>query len=332
MTKISVTKQSIVDYIYNNPQSSVVRLVDQFLISKQAMHKHLKELIELNLIQKNGSPPSVYYSINTHKARTLESSSENQILKDFVIITPIGEKLTGQVAFENWCSDRSYNIDQYLQTYQKITSGYQQYYNEENLIDSTAKIQNTFKEGCKVDKCYYASFSTFEIFGKTGIYAQMLYAKQSGSRKNMLELFPSFTNKIKTLIDSNKITAIGFVPPTVPRKVQLMKELEKYLKIEFPKVIIKKISNQYLVPQKTLSKPIERKQNAEATFLVESVPNVSNILLIDDFVGSGSSFNSIATKIKLQNPGCKIFCFAISGTPNGVINNQINKFEVINEA
>lgn len=332
---MSPTKINILKFLNDNPQTSVVKLVDHFSISKQAMHKHLRELIELKQIEKKGLPPRVYYSAilqhqlnNTFDNFNLDSDFE---LNNFIIITPSGEKYTGIKAFKSWCKERGFSIDKYYQIYQEIHQKYQQYYDLNGLINATEKVKNTFGTDCFIDQCYYNSFSAIEIFERTGIYSQMLYAKQSGNKKNMLELFPEFAQKVYFLIKTNNIQAIGFIPPTVPRKIQLMKEIEKYLNLSLPKVTIQKITNQYIVPQKTLSKPSERKQNANSTFAVEYVPEVKNILLIDDFVGSGSSFNFVAKKIKSKQ-NCNITCLAISGTPNGIINNQNNKFEVINEA
>lgn len=331
MANLSLTKQKIIDYLVQNPQTPVVKLVGHFLISKQAIQKHLKELIEMNLIFKSGLPPKVFYSILPVNSQFNVSKIDSDLVKDYIIITPAGQKKTGTEAFEYWCSQRDYDPMQYIDIYKEILEKYSKYYNNHGLINATSKFQDTFKQECQIDKCFYGSFSSIEIFGKTGIYTQMLYAKQSGNKVNMLEFFPQIANQITNLIKHYNIQAVGFVAPTVSRKIQLLKELEKYLKLTLPKVKITKIKNQFLVPQKTLSKSSERKQNADETFVVEYVPQVKNILLIDDFVGSGSSFNSIAKKIKFKH-NCTIICFAISGTPNGVINNQNNKFEVINEA
>lgn len=341
MAKISNTKQLILNYLAKNPQTSVVKLVDYFLISKQAMQKHLKQLIEINKIKKTGLPPKVYYSVLLETTPENEIENEqtdlniSEILKNFVIITADGQKLSGQNAMDNWCKSRGLDSQKYSITYVEVCKKYTKYYGQNCLIDATSKIKNTFKSLCAVDSCFYGSFSSIEIFGRTGIYSQMLYAKQSANRKNMVELFPQVAIEISKLIKEKKIKAVGFVQPTVPRKFQLINELEKYLNLSLPIVKITKIKNQYIVPQKTLSKPEERKINAEETFVVESVPNVNSILLIDDFVGSGSSFNAIASKIKSKpelKANVEITCYAISGTPNGIINSETNKFEVVNEA
>ncbi len=327
----SPTKIKILQYLTLNPQSSVINIVDHFGISKQAIHKHLLELINQKLIKKEGLPPRVFYSLNSEFKIILTDavSSRKEVVNNFLIITPSGGKLTGYEAFSKWCNDRNYNIDQQMSIYEKTINEYSQY-SMNGLINATKKMEETFVP-CYADECYYGNFSAIEIFGKTGIYAQMLYAKQSGNKKNMLEIFPDIKNKIDWIIQAKGIGAVCFVAPTVNRKIQLMSELEKYLNLTLPKVKITKIQNEFTVPQKTLTKISDRQENAESTFVVERVPAVKNILLIDDFVGSGSSFNYIAKKIK-QKHSCNILAFAIAGTPNGVINHDLKKFEVINEA
>ena len=42
-----------------------------------------------------------------------------------------------------------------------------------------------------------------------------------------------------------------------------------------------------------------------------------DILLIDDAVGSGATFNVLASKIKNNNIANKVFCIAIVGSLNG---------------
>ena len=356
MLQLSPAKEKLIQYIQENPQATVVKMVDYFGISKQAMHRHLLELIDLGLISKQGQPPRVYYSTRT-PILNYGNKETDERFKGFITIDPSGME-KGWFAFENWCIKRGFDIENYSKIYLETIAKYEKYNNYLGLIDATGKIGDTFKNNCFVDECFYGYFSAIEIFGKTGIYAQMLYSKQSGDKENMKKLFPLVLGKIISLIkntkDNHKIDAIGFIPPTVPRKVQFMREFEKYLDQELnkklglylPKIEIIKIRNEFIVPQKTLTKPSDRVENAQNTFVVDFIPKCKNILLIDDFVGSGSTFNFVGKKIKqkleknqknilnlkkLKNL-VKITCFAIAGTPNGIVNKEIKKFEVINEA
>ena len=66
----------------------------------------------------------------------------------------------------------------------------------------------------------------------------------------------------------------------------------------FPRIKINKIKTNIIVPQKALSKIFERVANAKNTFLVPPQKNYNHILIIDDAVGSGSTINEIAGKVK----------------------------------
>jgi DeoR/GlpR family transcriptional regulator of sugar metabolism len=59
---LSPTKQSILDFLKLNPQTSVIKLIQHFGISKQAMHIHLSQLQSKSLVYKQGIVPRVYYS------------------------------------------------------------------------------------------------------------------------------------------------------------------------------------------------------------------------------------------------------------------------------
>lgn len=102
-----------------------------------------------------------------------------------------------------------------------------------------------------------------------------------------------------------------------------MKYLETHLKINLPKIKIQKISGIIPVPQKSLSKIEERINNAEHTFAVSETVKYKHVLLIDDAVGSGSTMNQIAGKIKQKGIAKKITGIAVVGSFKG--------FEVITD-
>ena len=131
-------------------------------------------------------------------------------------------------------------------------------------------------------------------------------------------LMKILVDEIKTdllhFIKQSKADAVGFVPPTIRREVQIMKFIETQLKIALPIIKINKISGIIPVPQKSLNKLNERIRNADNTFAVASNNNYKQIILIDDAVGSGSTLNQIAAKIKNKNPLVKITGVAIVGS------------------
>jgi predicted amidophosphoribosyltransferase len=78
------------------------------------------------------------------------------------------------------------------------------------------------------------------------------------------------------------------------------------------------------VPQKTLNKLEDRVINARETISLNESGSYENILLIDDAVGSGSTLNETAKKIRARGIcSGKIIGLAITGSYKG--------FEVISE-
>jgi len=68
------------------------------------------------------------------------------------------------------------------------------------------------------------------------------------------------------------------------------------------------------VPQKSLGKIEERINNAEHTFAVNETVKYKHLLLIDDAVGSGSTMNQIAGKIKQKGIAKKVTGLAVVGS------------------
>jgi predicted amidophosphoribosyltransferase len=134
----------------------------------------------------------------------------------------------------------------------------------------------------------------------------------------------SIRAKIINLISEYNIDAVCYIPPTIKREVQLMKELENNLKLPIKKIKIVKIKSDIAVPQKTLNKLRDRIENAERTFFLDDKEIYNNILIIDDAVGSGATLNIIAGKIRQAKlTKGKIIGLAIAGSYKG--------FDVISE-
>jgi predicted amidophosphoribosyltransferase len=82
-------------------------------------------------------------------------------------------------------------------------------------------------------------------------------------------------------------------------------------------VKIRKISGIIPVPQKSLSKLEERITNAENTFAISETARYNHVLLIDDAVGSGSTLNQIAGKLKQKGIAKKVTGLAVVGSFKG---------------
>ena len=125
-------------------------------------------------------------------------------------------------------------------------------------------------------------------------------------------LVDEIKEKVESLLKSLNFDAVGFVPPTIRREVQLMKFIENQLKIN-----IQKISGIIPVPQKSLNKVEESINNAENTFTLPETIKYNNVLLIDDAIESGSTLNHIAGKIKQKGVAKAVTGLAIVGSFKG---------------
>jgi hypothetical protein len=235
-----------------------------------------------------------------------------------LLITETGEMLTGVNAFAKWCQQRQLPLEKTITEYLHTKQKYLTYYNEINIINGKEKIMNTKGyDKIYLDDIFYLDFYAIERFGKTRLGTLLHYAKQGQNKFLMKILVDESLPKLKELLRVNNFDAVAYVPPTIRREVQLMKYLETHLKINLPKVAIQKISGIIPVPQKSLNKLSERITNANNTFAVSETISYKHILLIDDAVGSGSTLNQIASKLKQKGIAKKITALAIVGSFKG---------------
>lgn len=327
------TSQKIIDYIRSSGQATAPELVDYLGITDRAVRKQLKSLFDTNKLVKVGRPPKVYYSrpsesVNIVSSEALlkkpiNSTAKKTINNNFLYITPRGTVQEGFEGFIYWCQERHLDIAKTADFYQKTLAKYGQYRNENGLIDGMYKMKSTFSD-VALDKVFYLDFYAIEVFGKTKLGQMLLFAKQSQDRKLINELADTIAPDIDKVIKQHSIDGVGFIPPTVKRELQLMKQLEKRLNLNLKTLTIIKVKTPVAVAQKTLNKLEDRIINAKETIMVEGSGKYKNILLIDDAVGSGSTLNETAKKIRQKNM-CNgdIIGLAITGSFKG--------FEVISE-
>lgn len=321
------TEEKIIKYIRTKGQVSGKELFDHLEISDRAIRKQLKKLFEKALIYKVGKPPKVFYSIKEadkeqESKATIDKASEEVINEKFLIITPNGEEKEGLTGFKYWCKKFNLPVEKTVKEYIQTLTKYD-LYKKDGLINGLAKFKSTF-EKVYLDQIYYIDFYSIERFGKTKLGQFLLYAKQSQNRDYIKRLIGFIKPNIEKIIKKYKIGAIGIIPPTVKREVQLIKELEKVIKVNHRLISITKIKTPIIVPQKTLSKLPDRIENARNTIVVNDRGTYKNILLIDDAVGSGATLNETARKIR-ERKICKgkIIGLAIVGSFKG--------FDVISE-
>ena len=155
------------------------------------------------------------------------------------------------------------------------------------------------------------------------------YAKDTESVDLIGKSIESIIHQLLCLITTSGVEAIVFTPPSKKRSVQLLKELQKRVskEMEIPQPrLVKYAPHNIIITQKSLKTREQRIQNAKQTILIADenhMKKYNNILLIDDFVGSGATLNETAKKIKdlgVHN----VIGFAFVG-------NVDVKYEVINE-
>lgn len=323
------TGVKILEYILAHKQARAHELVKAFGISQVAIHKQLNNLLNKGKISRVGKPPLVFYVPKEKKEEIksdVSSSIKKMIDENYLYISPLGELLYGLDGFTAWTKsvNEGARIRQLASEYVNTLNETKNHFTTTGWIDATKKLKNTFKE-TYADKLLYADFYSLPKFGKTKLGQLVLYAKQSQN----IELINKIAVLVKPLsekiIKKFAINAIAFIPPTIPRSIQFMNELEIALRLKLPGIELVKITTgNVIVAQKTLARLEERILNARSSiFMKSNEDSYPNILLIDDAAGSGSTFNETAKKLKNVMVKTKIIAFAIVGSLKG--------FDVIRE-
>lgn len=320
------TSQEIIEYLKKNKQATAKELSDYFLFSPRAIFKQLKNLIEQKKIGKLGLPPKVFYFAAKNDVKQedflIDRKIKSVIEDNFLFITPLGIVREGLVGFIDWCQKTKQNPIKTAKEYVK-TLGKYNVFKTDGVINGLRKMKSTFKE-VALNKVFYLDFYSIKRFGKTKLGQMLLYAKQSQNKKLINDLCKIIKPRIDWIIKKYHIDGVCFVPPTVKREVQFMKELQRNLDLKVKTIPAGKIKNQIAVPQKTLNKLEDRIENAKKTIFVDNKNGYNNILIIDDAIGSGATMNETAKQIK-DKKLCKksIIGLAITGSFKG--------FEVISE-
>lgn len=317
-------EEKILAEFKKSKELTVKELTFKIGASKQMIHLILKRMLDDDRVVKLGRTPKTVYRfveqpvIKTSNTPIKISEEQEEFLKNnCVLVTEMGELLEGIDAFKTWCNKRNEPVEKTLLEFIKTKKKYRSYYNYEGLIDGSQKLKATYKADTFLDEIFYLDFYAIERFGKTRLGMLLHYAKQGQNKFLMKIMMDEVRAKIYQFIKDNKIDAVAFIPPTIRREVQIMKFIQEDLQITLPILDIKKISGIIPVPQKSLAKLDERIKNAENTFVVSDQRKFNKVLLIDDAVGSGSTLNKVAEKIKVKGISKKVIGLAIVGSFKG---------------
>jgi predicted amidophosphoribosyltransferase len=329
----SSLSENIVFLIKNGKKPFTVHELSQHLNkSKVSIHKNLKKLVQEKILIKQGTPPRVFYALGENYMSTVFSNVVlpdidlmiiKRIDENFTFISSDGHEVLGYEGFKKWCVQRNYDIEKKVDEYISTLDAYSKF-KKNGIIDATQKIDITFnKEKRFLDHLYFLEPYSLPVFGKTKIATWLFHGKQTQNKILMRRVLDMIIPRLKSFININKYDAIAFVPPSVPREIQFMKQLEQALKISVPIVKIEKIHNPIIIQQKSLKDLNDRIQNATSTMVVMNNGKYNKVLVIDDFTGSGATLNVIAQKIKEQDISNIVEGLTITGSMNG--------FEVIKE-
>ncbi len=320
------TREKIVAILREKGKVSAKEMVDFLGITRQGLFLQLAKLLKEARIAKIGKSPKVYYYIPDELAHRADVILPKRVV-DFVnnrylYVSPLGEKVEGIKGFAQWCLKTNQDYAKTAREYITTQAKYDKWL-KRGVVSGIQKLKHTFPN-VYLDELYYLDFYSIERFGKTKLGQLLLYAKQSQSRTIIRELIKEVEGKVVALSKRLKIDSVGFVPPTVRREVQLMRELENGLRLSLRRVKIEKLRTEMMVPQKTLSRLGDRIDNAAKTILVTEKEKHTNILLIDDAVGSGATLNETAKQMREKGiVKGKIIGLAIVGSYKG--------FDVISE-
>lgn len=294
-------------------------------ISSKNLYKHLNTLLDAQLIGKKGTPPKVYYSIKTEQESAFDATNpENLIIEQsYIYISPIGEISRGVQGFIRWCNKNGFEFDLERKKYTKKLKTINSI--KKNGLISAKKRILSGKNKIYLNDIFFSDFYTMDYFGKTKLGQLVYIGKQSQNKSLIAEIATTIRSDIYQLIKNLNISMIGYIPPTIDRKVQILDILGKNLRIDLPKVNIEKIQSPTKIAQKTLHKLEDRILNAQKTINLNPNQKITgNILLIDDATGSGATLNETALKIKnIADTNIKVYGYSIIGSYKG--------FDVISE-
>lgn len=316
-------RDNIIRLFDQSKELSVKEIADKLQASKQMVHLVMKQLVLEKKVEKLGRTPKTIYRFITQQSRQPEiinvsEDNRNFLKHNFLIVTESGDLLEGIEAFDYWCKQRKLPTEKTLIEFIETKRKYNSYYDKQGSINGMKKLEGT--KGYDIiwlDDLHYLDFYAIERFGKTRLGTLLHYAKQGQNKFLMRLMMDEIESRIEQFIRSHKADAIAFVPPTIRREMQLMKFIQTHLNIALPVIEIKKIGGIIPVPQKSLSKLDERIRNAENTFAVTDQRSFDHVILIDDAVGSGSTLNQIAGKMKNKRVAQKVTGLAIVGSFKG---------------
>lgn len=300
--------QPLLDCFVGDELLSPTQIAQKLWKTKVIIHKYLKALVHSGKLKKVWLWTHVQYQ-RTDGVETKERITslvlpfpQAQIIQDtFYKFADNGKLLEWVDGFAERCHVRWLNPEQKAEQFCKIKQHLDTIKNDCGLLDATQAFGQHVAT-LFLDKAYYVDQYKWMEFGRWKLAEMTFYAKQSQNIKLINQCLDMIVLQINCLIRTQSIDAIAITPRSITRTNQLLHILKSRLhSIWLPFVtLIKYFPNQIPVPQKSLKTREQRIRNATDTIIVDDInaKNYHRVLLIDDFVGSWSTLNITAKKLK----------------------------------
>lgn len=329
--KLAITDDALEFLFTYIEQMTIEEFARAWNIGDSATKKYMKQFVDDGVVEKIGTPPrKIIYVYVKETQNGLFSREQREIIeKNYAFTTPEGRVLKGVKGFMYWAETRSgrKDIENLAQEYINVRNKYYDQKANILLIDATEKLTHIFNEDVAIEKLFHCDFDALPVFGKTYL-SQMVRIAKSGQTNTalMMSIVEKMQEGATHIIKQYDIDCIGYIPPTVVRKTQLMTFIAKQLQISCDRIILTKETSLVPVQQKSLKKVEDRKLNAQKTIVVESKKKYKNILLIDDVTGSGATLNETAKKLIAKGIAQRVYAFTITGSAKAGV------FDIISEA
>ena len=299
----------------------LTKLLDQGKISKQGLGAHVTyRIVDSRYVPQNTtSSIKVEHDFNYSQSLLLD--------QHFLKYDADGTILQGVEGFLIWCQQRNNNPYEACHRYAAIYDALSKLYNECGLLNATQEFAKHV-DTKYLDAIYYGDQYRLNEFGRSKIAEMGFYGKALQNKELLDKVMDMIIRKIECLIKTQSIDAIALTPPSISdRKYQILDILNARLShITLPRInLVKDYPTSIRTPQKALKKREDRIRNARNSIYVydDTASNYHKVLLIDDFVGSGSTLNETTGKLKAEGV-TEVIGFAIVG-------NMDLSYEVINE-
>jgi len=305
--------KQVTDIFLWNERIWATEISNRLWKSRTITHKYLKELVNKWELKKIWTWPKVVYQ---KTALDLEDKDDLTKLDQDLIISFQDIKILNEVflkfspdwkvmkwfkGFKTWCNERNINTKDKIELFLKIYNHILSLQDSCWLITAKNAFWKDFEKVYLDDIFYSDQYNRMEFWRWK--LAELTFYWKSTQNKNLInESIEEIFSKLECKIKTEKYDAIAITPWSIDRKNQLLSILKNKLKIlDLPFVnIIKYYSSWITIPQKSLKTREQRIKNAKNTIFVDdkNILKYKKVFLIDDFVGSGSTLNETAKKIK----------------------------------